>query len=239
MKSRYSFRFTTGVLGYPILFLLIIWMAFWAELRFGLDFKTFGIYPRTLNGSIGVFFSVFIHGSLIHLYHNSIPLFVMSVALFYFYRPLAWRLVFWGIVISGALTWCIGKSAYHIGSSGFVYVLMSFLLFKGLLSMHYRLISLSLIVVFLYGGMLWYIFPIKEQMSWEGHLSGFVTGILLTFIFRAYAPEIEVYDWENEDYDESQDSFLQQFDSEGNFIESPKKGATEQKDTVNYYFKED
>lgn len=214
-------------------------MAFWAELRFGLDFKTFGIYPRTLNGSIGVFFSVFIHGSLIHLYHNSIPLFVMSVALFYFYRPLAWRLVFWGIVISGALTWCIGKSAYHIGSSGFVYVLMSFLLFKGLLSMHYRLISLSLIVVFLYGGMLWYIFPIKEQMSWEGHLSGFVTGILLTFIFRAYAPEIEVYDWENEDYDESQDSFLQQFDSEGNFIESPKKGATEQKDTVNYYFKED
>ena len=161
------------------------------------------------------------------------------MALFYFYKPLAWRLVFFGILISGILTWCIGKPAYHIGASGFVYVLMSFLLFKGLFSKHYRLIALSLVVVFLYGGMLWYIFPVKEKMSWEGHLSGFITGFIFALIFNSHALKPELYAWESEDYDPSQDPFLQQFDADGNFIESSKSEISSNETGVNYTFKAD
>lgn len=239
MKSNYSFQFTTGVLGYPLLFLLLIWVVFWAELRFGLDLKSYGIYPRTTKGLVGVFSSVFIHGSLSHLYHNSLPLFVLSMALFYFYRPLAWRLVFWGIILSGLLTWCIGKSAYHIGASGLVYVLMSFLLFKGLLSKHYRLIALSLVVVFLYGGMLWYIFPVKEKMSWEGHFSGFVVGLFFAFLFKSHLPNSESYAWESEDYDVSQDPFLQQFDADGNFIDKGEPEQSSEDIKIKYNYKSD
>ena len=222
MNSVSSFRFTTGVLGYPILFVLIIWIVFWAELRFGFQLKYFGIYPRKIEGLIGVVFSPFVHGSLTHLYHNSIPLFILSMALFYFYRPLAWKLIFGGILLSGFLTWCIGSSAYHIGASGLIYVLISFLLFKGLFSKYFRLIALSLVVVFLYGGMLWYIFPVKEKMSWEGHLSGFIVGLMFALLFKKAVSQPEQFEWEQSDFNPSDDPFLKQFDADGNFIEIPK-----------------
>tara|TARA_B100001059_G_C17793511_1_gene561604 strand:+ start:481 stop:1197 length:717 start_codon:yes stop_codon:yes gene_type:complete len=237
MKSNYSFEFTSGVIGYPILFVLLIWIAFWAELRFGLNLKTYGIYPRELNGLIGVFTSVFIHGSLSHLYNNTIPLFVLAICLFYFYRPVAWKVTIFGIVLSGFITWIIGKSAFHIGSSSLVYVFMSFLLFKGLISRHYRLIALSFIIVFLYGGMIWYIFPIKAKMSWEGHLSGFITGLVFAFLYKT-KPLVETYSWEEEEYDKTEDPFMKHFDPNGNFIEFP--NSEDNNDIkVNYKFKSD
>ena len=237
MKSNYSFEFTSGVIGYPILFVLLIWIAFWAELRFGLNLKTYGIYPRELNGLIGVFTSVFIHGSLSHLYNNTIPLFVLAICLFYFYRPVAWKVTIFGIVLSGFITWIIGKSAFHIGSSSLVYVFMSFLLFKGLISRHYRLIALSFIIVFLYGGMIWYIFPIKAKMSWEGHLSGFITGLVFAFLYKT-KPLVETYSWEEEEYNKTEDPFMKHFDPNGNFIEFP--NIEDNNDIkVNYKFKSD
>ena len=88
MNPQQPFRFSTGVIGYPIAFVLLIWIVFWIEVRFGYRLNDLGVYPRTLSGLRGVIFSPFIHGSLEHLYHNSTPLLVLSTALFYFYRPL-------------------------------------------------------------------------------------------------------------------------------------------------------
>ena len=79
--------------------------------------------------------------------------------------------------------------------------------------------ALSLIVVFIYGSTIWYIFPIKENMSCEGHLSGFLVGILLAFVFKKNIPANKTYSWQNENYDTTEDPFLQQFDKDGNFIE--------------------
>jgi len=124
-----------------------------------------------------------------------------------------------GILCSGLSTWIIGGSGYHIGASGLVYVLMSFMLFKGLFSKHYRLTALSFAVIFLYGSMLWFVFPIKENMSWEGHLSGLLVGFVFALIFKTAIEKPPTYIWEAEHYDESQDSFLQHFDADGNFIE--------------------
>lgn len=80
--------------------------------------------------------------------------------------------------------------------------------------------ALSLIVVFIYGGTIWYVFPIKNNMSWEGHLSGFMIGVLLALLFKKNNPVNKVYKWENEDYDNTDDPFLKQFDEDGNFIEN-------------------
>ena len=188
-------------------------------MRFGFKFNDFGVYPRTLSGLKGVIFSPFIHGSMEHLYHNSIPLLVLSSALFYFYRSISWKVIGLGILFSGLLTWIIARPSYHIGASGLIYVLMSFIFFKGILTKHFRLIALSLLVVFLYGSMIWYVFPIKEKVSWEGHLSGLTVGLLFALTFRKSIPKPKKYEWEREDYNEDNDPFLKHFDEDGNFIE--------------------
>ncbi|HMC01944.1 MAG TPA: rhomboid family intramembrane serine protease [Flavobacteriaceae bacterium] len=240
MEGKEQFKFSTGVIGYPIAFVLIIWLVFWFEIRFGFDFTSFGVFPRTLSGLKGVLFSPFIHSGIDHLYHNTIPLFVLSSAVFYFYKPIAWKIFGYGILLSGLLTWLIGRPAFHIGASGLIYVLVSFTFFKGIFAKHYRLIALSLLVVFLYGSMIWYTMPIKENMSWEGHLSGLITGISFALIFRREIAKPKKYVWESVDYNEERDPFLRHFDENGNFIENldeEDSGDDVSQPKINYTYK--
>lgn len=221
MKHKDPFIFTPGVLGYPLAFVLIIWIVFWAEIRFGIDFTPYGIYPRTVNGLRGIFVSPFVHSDIKHLFHNTIPLFVLTLSLFYFYRKLSWKVLLFGLLLSGGLTWLIGRPAYHIGASGIIYLLAGFLFFKGIFSKHYRLVALSLIVVFLYGGLLWYITPIDPSISWEGHLSGLIAGLVFAVIYKKDIAKPPRYEWEEATYDEENDPFMRHFDEDGNFIENP------------------
>ncbi|HET8855665.1 MAG TPA: rhomboid family intramembrane serine protease [Salinimicrobium sp.] len=221
MKEREPFIFTPAVLAYPLILVFSIWLVFWFEIRFGFDFNNFGVYPREIEGLKGIIFSPFIHGDIKHLFHNSIPLFVLTLALFYFYRRISWQILLFGLLITGLLTWIIGRPAYHIGASGVIYMLTGFLFFKGIFSKYYRLVALSLIVVFLYGGMLWYVTPVDPEISWEGHLSGLITGFLLSLVYRKNIARPKKFEWEKESYDESQDPFMRHFDEEGNFIENP------------------
>lgn len=220
-ETQEPFVFTTGVVGYPLVFVLAIWIVFWMEIRFGWDFTRFGVYPRTLEGLRGVFFSPFIHSGIKHLFHNTVPLFVLSLSLFYFYRKLSWKILFLGLLLSGTLTWLIGRPAFHIGASGMIYVLAGFLFFKGVFSKYYRLVALSLIVVFLYGGLLWYITPIDPKISWEGHLAGLITGFIFSLIYRKNIARAPKFEWEQETYREEDDPFMRHFDKDGNFIETP------------------
>jgi membrane associated rhomboid family serine protease len=223
MRKR-KLEFTIDVIAFPILFVLLLWIVFWVEVQFKLNFRYLGVYPQKIEGLKGILFSPFVHSNIKHLFNNSVPLLVLSTALFYFYRDVRWRVLLFGLLMSGIITWIIGRPAYHIGASGVVYMLAAFLFFKGIFSKQYQLTALSLVVVFLYGGILWYLFPIDSKISWEGHLAGFVVGIGLALVFRHNHHVKNVkYEWEREDYDHENDSFLQQFDDEGNFIESPKQ----------------
>ena len=115
------------------------------------------------------------------------------------------------IILTGLLTWILGRPSYHIGASGIIYLLVSFIFFSGIVRKYYRLIALSLIVVFLYGSMIWYIFPMEERISWEGHLSGFLVGSVFAFIFRKKGPQPEKFIYtKNEDFEKL-------FDESGNF----------------------
>lgn len=234
MKEKDPFVFTPGVLGYPFAFVLAIWIVFWAEIRFGFDFNFLGVYPRTLEGLRGILISPFVHSDIEHLFHNTIPLFVLSISLFYFYRNLSWKILIFGLLLTGMLTWLIGRPAFHIGASGMIYMLASFLFFKGIFSKYYRLVALSLIVVFLYGGLLWYVAPIDPKISWEGHLSGLITGFLFSIIYKKNIARTPKYEWEKEAYSEDDDPFMRHFDENGNFIEYPKGDDPE----YIYHFKE-
>ncbi|WP_430615180.1 rhomboid family intramembrane serine protease [Flavobacterium sp. JP2137] len=203
----------------PLLFLIAMWGMYWLDWNYFLELYEWGIYPRTFRGLIGVLTSPFIHGSVKHLYNNSITLFVLLVALQYFYKQQLWRVLFWGIVLSGLGTWILGRPSYHIGASGLIYVLVSFIFFKGIQTRYFRLVALSLTVVVLYGGMFWYMFPdIEEGISWEGHLSGFIAGIILCYTLEV--PDYQrmyKYDWQRPDYDPQEDPFMRCFDENGHF----------------------
>ena len=218
MKKQNTLRFTTDVLLYPILFVLVLWIVFWVELRFQVRFNKYGIRPGSIEGLRGILFGPFVHGSVKHLFNNSIPLLVLSMALLYFYRNISWKVLLYGALLTGLLTWLIGRPANHIGASGVIYMLVAFLFLKGILSRHIRLTALSLIVVFLYGGLWWYVMPIEPGISWEGHLSGFIVGILFALIFKSNIAKPLKYRWEQQSYTPDNDPFMKAFDEKGNFI---------------------
>lgn len=237
MEQEPGFNFSREVLLVPLGCMLGIWTVYMMELRLGINLNAWGIYPRTLRGLVGVATGPFIHGSLGHLYNNTLPLVILSAALFYFYRPIAWKTLLVGTLLTGLVTWAIGRPSYHIGASGVIYLLASFIFFKGVFSRHYRLVALSLLVVFLYGGMLWYIFPIKDEISWEGHLGGALSGMLLAYALKVDVPAPKKYAWEKEGYREEADPFMRHFDADGNFIEDPGTPA-EPPPQIRYHYRE-
>jgi membrane associated rhomboid family serine protease len=219
-----QFKFSPSVFAWPLYFVLTMWMVYWVEVKFHMSLSDYGILPRTFSGLRGIILSPFLHGSLEHLYNNSIPILVLIAALRYFYRKQAFKVIAYGILISGLFTWVFGRESYHIGASGLIYVLVTFIFFKGIFTGYYRLVALSLTVIMLYGGMIWYIFPdVDEGISWEGHLGGFVAGLLFSRVYKT--PEFKkdiVYDWQKPDFDPGQDPFMKRFDENGNFVNPPK-----------------
>lgn len=207
----------------PFVFILIIWLVYYINWRYFLEWNSYGIIPRTFKGLRGVLFSPFLHGSIQHLWNNTIALVVLLPLICYYYFKNWKTLVFVGILLSGIGTWLIAQSGIHIGASGLIYVLTSYMFFTGIRSKQYRLIALSFVIVLLYGGSVWYMLPdIEEGISWQGHLAGFISGLILSFLLDK--PQFEpqyIYDWQHPDYNESKDDFIKQFDAKGNFNPLP------------------
>jgi membrane associated rhomboid family serine protease len=193
---------------FPCLFVLTLWLILVLEKGLGVDWHRLGIYPRTMEGLRGILTEPLIHSGARHLFSNSIPLIILGWCLFYFYNEIGWAVapVIW--LLSGFLTWCIGRESWHIGASGLVYALSFFLFFSGIFRRYIPLMAISLLVVFLYGSALWNMFPVAElvdpSISWEGHLSGAISGWLSAVIFRKYGrlQPVEPEDWEDSEEEE-------------------------------------
>ncbi|MBS7255386.1 rhomboid family intramembrane serine protease [Flavobacterium branchiicola] len=230
------FKFSYAVIGLPVFFVLFLWIVYWFQIRFDFDFYQNGIYPRDFSGLQGILFSPFIHENISHLYNNSIPLLVLLAAMQFFYPKQTVAVIGYGILFSGLITWIIGRENYHIGASGLIYVLVSFIFFKGIQTGYYRLVALSLSIILLYGGMIWYVFPdVDATISWEGHLAGFITGFVLSLFYKTpeYAKPI-VYDWQKPDFKPEEDAFMKHFDENGNFVNTKVEEVEEE--TLFSYF---
>ena len=189
----------------PLSFVLIMWTVKIIEVLFHLDLSCLGLMPLKVEGLTGIFFFHFLHGSWKHLLTNTVPLLVLGACLYYFYRPLATRVWLLLMLSTGLLTWCGARGGIHIGASALIYGLAFFLMLSGFIRRNRSLIVVSLIVVFLYGSLVWGLYPkysIANNISWEGHLSGFVMGVALAIIYRHDGPQKEEDDIQDDDVDD-------------------------------------
>ncbi len=189
----------------PTLFVGLLWLVAIIESILEIKLNHLGVFPRTLKGLPGILLTPLIHSDFKHLFSNSVPLIVMGTGILYFYRSLSYRvfLIIW--IVSGICLWIGGRPSYHIGASGIVYGLASFLFFSGIIRRDIRLAAISLVVVFLYGGMIWGVFPIWPSISWEGHLFGGIAGFACALAYRDQGPKRKLYNWEDEEEEEKMD----------------------------------
>jgi len=194
---------------FPAIFVLIIWVIKIVDVFLGLDFRSWGVYPRDLTGLRGIIFYPLLHGDareegfqlfghFDHVFSNSIPLLVLGFILFYSYRKVAYKVwaAIW--VISGAAVWMFARGSIHIGASGLVYGLAFFVFFSGVFRKDMKSIALALLVAFFYGGLVWGVLPLQSGVSWEGHLFGAFAGTMMAWWYQDVGVEKKTYAWMSE-----------------------------------------
>jgi membrane associated rhomboid family serine protease len=193
---------TVEALVYPILLTAVIWSVFLFERFSGIELHRWGVLPQSWEGLKGILFMPFIHGQkdFSHIINNSLPLLVLLATLIYFYRKIALYVVLFIWLGGGFLLWFIAENtgSYHIGMSGVIYGLFGFLFVSGFLRKYMPLKALSMFVVFLYGSLIWGVFPGEAGISWEGHLFGLTIGVVLAYAFRKEGPVPPKYRYEIE-----------------------------------------
>ena len=199
----------------PILFGIFMVISFLIEKGMNWDFHTAGVYPRRIENIWGIFTLIFVHSGWSHLANNVISFIILGSFLYYFYSQIATKIMFFSYLFSGLILWFIGRDNWHVGASGLIYSLAFFLFFSGIIRKHVPLIAISLIVAFIYGSMVWHIFPwqIQDPISWEGHLSGGLVGTILSIVYRKKGPQKSEKQWENEE-DDNFEEFIEESDDE-------------------------
>ena len=191
----------TQSLKIPFQFLVLIWVIHLFQFLLGIDLGFLGVYPREFFGLKGILFAPLIHADFPHLIHNSTPFFVLSVIIMFFYRRVAIRSIIMIYLLTGLSVWLFARSVFHIGASGVVYGLVSFVFWNGIFRRNLKSIVLALIVTFLYSGFFMGILPNQEGISWESHLLGGLIGIFTSFWYKDEIEKDEVKEvpsWEQE-----------------------------------------
>lgn len=192
----------------PLAFVVIIWIIKIVETLFLLDFSFLGVKPLSVEGLPGILLFHFIHGDWKHLAVNTIPILVLGTSLFYFYRTMAVKISLLTMIVTGIFVWFCARDGVHIGASAMIYGFAFFLMVSGFIRRNKELTALSFIMVFLYGGLIWGLYPkyaIAHHISWEGHLGGFITGIALAIFYRREGEQYTEKQWDDEDDDNEED----------------------------------
>lgn len=221
-KLKFDDSFNKMAFILAVLFPVSLIMIHFLSGILNVSLTSYGIYPNSLKGLQGIFFSPFIHGSWNHVISNSFALFPLLYFTFFYYKPTFWKVLMLIILMSGFWTWIIGRPSFHIGASGVVNGLVVFLFVSGIIRKHKRLMGVSLIMVFMYGGILWSMFPsdviswfLNERVeyvtniSWEAHLSGVISGIILSFYFKDIGLKKRAHYFDDSDLDDDNPYWLE------------------------------
>lgn len=165
----------------PIRLVFIIWLVFTYQTYSGLDLGFFGIFPRSINGLVGVFTAPLIHGNLSHILSNTLPLLFLGTTVYFFYSRIASQVFIQCYFLTNLLVWGFARPFYHIGASGMVYALAFFLIALGIFRRDFRSLLISITIIFVYGGLVYGLSPHLVNISWESHLMGAVVGIGTAF----------------------------------------------------------
>jgi len=186
----------------PFIMVFVIWTVKLFEVYSHINLHFLGVLPLKVAGLIGIITAPLIHADFNHLLSNTFALFFLTTALFYFYKEIAAWAFFSIYILSGFWVWFFGRDAYHIGASGIIYGLVAFLFFSGIFRKHKPLVALSLTIVFLYGSIIWGIFPLHASLSWETHLTGLIAGLIMAVYYKNEGPQKPIYQWEEEAEDD-------------------------------------
>ncbi|MCZ2131027.1 MAG: rhomboid family intramembrane serine protease [Bacteroidia bacterium] len=158
-----------------------------------IDMHTFAIVPGDWHQFYGIFTTILVHNDFQHFIFNIVPLFALMSLLIFFYTNIsAWVVLF--IVFFGGLgVFFVGAPGYHIGASGLIFGLITFMIFSGFIRQNRALLTVSFMVLVFYGGSLFGVLPLSPEVSWEGHLFGSLAGIIAAFIWRKKGPNKDMH----------------------------------------------
>lgn len=189
------------------LFILLFIISFYGSRYLNTSLSNLGLEPRTWSGLIHMPSMLFVHATPEHLWNNVLAFFILTTTLFFFYYEIAIPvfLIMW--VFSPIILFAIGRENVHVGASVLIYAEFAFLFFSGIFRRNLNTKRISMAVGFVYGYTVWYMFPIEQQVSWEGHISGFICGIILAWYYRKQGPPEPVYRHEVEPELSDEDPF--------------------------------
>lgn len=167
-----------GILG----FVAVIWGVYLADLLIPGQLSNWGLVPRTLWGLVGIPLAPFLHVNFSHLLGNTVPL-ITLLFLLAGSRARSWETVLEIVFLGGGLLWLFGRPTSHVGASGLIYGLMTFLIVAGFREKRMVSILVAVVVGFLYGGtLLSGVLPsVGSNVSWDGHLFGAMAGAALAY----------------------------------------------------------
>jgi len=171
-------------LRFPFLFILMMWTVHIISVILGLSFTSFGILPRHVVGLTGIITAPLVHGDWQHLISNTVPMAALMGLIFLFYRRVALKSFLLIYLLTGLAVWGFGRGVWHIGASGIVYGLLSFVFWNGIFRRSFKSIALSLVILVMYSGYFIGIVPGKPGISWESHLYGALVGIFVSYLFK-------------------------------------------------------
>ena len=197
-------------LFWPLLLLAVIWFVFLLQYIIPFDPAVLGIHPHHADGLLGIITTIFVHHNLGHIFSNSVPLLILGWALFYYYPEFALKSLVLMWLTTGLWVWFFARDSYHIGASGLVYALASFHILSALMRRVFGLLAFAMLVIFLYGGMVWGFFPELfplENISWESHLMGALAGVVFAVYFRKRGVQRLDYFEDEEDEEDDDDEY--------------------------------
>lgn len=184
--SKYGIH--KGLFLWPGIWVCLAWLVFGIELAFDFDWGKYGVLPGNIQHWYGVLTLPWLHGDINHIVSNTISLFFVGSLVRYSFPKLFDKIWLLSWIIPGIALWFIGRPNYHIGASAWLYALVSFVFFSGIIRMHTRLLAQSMLMVFLYGSFVWGVLPHDPTISYEGHLSGAIVGLVLALYYRKIDP---------------------------------------------------